>query len=563
MATGYNNTVPLGQEGTGAAQILGPNRALQYALGKMQRDQDRLYQQQEQYQQRQRAYGDQFQKTLFEMNELANSPMFQGDFAALTNNLVKQGAELRAQGINPYNPNQTPESMQAVQQWTSDMNKIKQAKTLVDNIYAERKSLVNKYNSNPSSYDFDEYTKIKDFEKNFNLQDVVEGRAQLPALSEIYDIGKGLTTKYGEVYTQGSVMDTDPTTGQPIRREVREADKPRIAQIINSEFTSGTPAANEVNRRLRNQFGEGASMSGLLGTTDKDQIRSVLDAEFRNNTSESNPVVELMARGKVPSLGSEEYNRFLDDAVNEQLKAERILDDAKQQAANSLIGKVNTKDTWKFDFSLQREQRQRESHASSQANRSLENLSKRLNIQKTQKELDGLVDMGDVQDVVVRSNTSNATTGNPREVVLRGSKPGSTTSFIYNPSGKSFNIGSWSKGEPRRSKGNLVGIGVVAVDKNGNPLSGDPDKYVGIEGVSFEPRAQIAVERNGRIEDFLESPEVISSSMSGASKKYYESSLKSAGAATNMYKEAHKKALGSKSTNNTQTKFKGVPEGGF
>lgn len=552
MATGYTNSVPLGQEGTGAAQIIGPNRALQYALGNIQRNQDRLYQEQQRYQAKQQAYGDQFQKTLFEMNELANTPMFQGEFSALTNALVQQGAQLRSQGVNPYNPNQTPESAAAVQQFNSDMNKVKQAKTLVDNLYAERKALVNKYNSNPSSYDFDEYSKIKDFEKNFNLQDVMEGRAQLPALSEIYDIGKGLTTKYGEVYTQGTVMDRD-AQGNPIRREVKEADKPRIATIINSEFTKGTPAANEVDRRLRSQFGDGATIDGLLGTTDREAIKSVLDSQFRNDTSDANPIVELMSKGKIPALDSPEYDRFLDEAVNEQLKAERVLDDAKQQAANSLIGKVNTKDTWKFDFSLRDQARKDRAESRAEAKHSQSMYKGSLEIGKLQNEISGAV--GNISDVTIR-------TANDTPIVLAGATSGSTTEFEYNPTKKSYNVDTQKSDTNKRESAKLMGVGVVAIDKNtGVVYPGDPRDYIGNPNAVFETRAQVRakVKRGSRTEtqDFLEDPTVISNSLAGENKKFAQKSISTSKAVVDQFNAEHNKALGTKqSTNKTQSKTK-------
>lgn len=541
MATGYQNSVPLGQEGTGAAQILGPNRALQYFLNRNEKENNRLLGEQQQFQQRQQSQNAQFQKTLFEMNELANTPMFQNEFAELTNGLVNQGAELMAQGINPYNPNQNPQSRQAVQQWQAEVNKARQAKMMVDNMFKERQDMVKKYNANPASFDFDEFQALKDFEKNNNLEDILSGNAQLPALSEIQDIGQNLIKKYGEVYNQGTTMGTDES-GNPIRREIREADMPRIASIVNNEFLPGSTAAAEVDRRLRKEFGQGASVSGLLGTTDRNEIRAQLDNEFRNNTSDFNPVVELMSQGRIPSIGSREYEEFLEASVDEQLKAENILDRAKQSAANSLAGRVNTRDTWRFDFSLRDQQLQEQSAARAAASSNQLQYKRSLEINKLKNEISGEGAIKNISDVTIK-------TKNNSDIVLAGATSGSTTEFEYNPTSKSYNVDDQKNDTNKREAAKLLGVGVVAVDKNtGVVYPGDPRNYIGNPNAVFEARAQVRakVKRGSRTEtvDYLEDPKVISNSLAGENKKFAQGSIKTSDSVLKQFQKDHQEAIG-------------------
>lgn len=482
-----DNTVPLGREGTGAAQILGPNRALQQFLSTNQNTQNRLLQEQQRFQQKQEAYDGAFQKEMMGLNELAVSPMYQQDLAQLTNALIKQGSELRSKGINPYNPNQSPEAQAAVQQWQSEVNKVKQAKLIADNLYQQRQDLVKKYNANPASFDIDEYKKIVNFDKENSLLDVMENGTQLPTLEEIPDVGKMLTTKYGEVYSQGTVQDVD-ANGNPIRREVKEADMPRIANIVRNEFTEGTPYANNVNRLLRKEFGDGASISGLLRTTNRDEIRSILDAQFRNDTSDANPIVELMSKGKVPSLNSQEYNEFLDKATDEQLKAEKILDQQMQYAANSLIGKVNTRDTWKFDFTL-RNQKLKEDAAARSARNS--DLSARNTLLSIQKKLTGGDDEDD--DLITDANDVDfSTENNPNAIKVWGAIPLNTSSFSINPA-NATDVNTGSKVKTKSIRGGISGVGLVGYDKNGKVINGaTPEEVMNNPNVvSFKPQVII------------------------------------------------------------------------
>lgn len=544
MANGYSNSVPLGQEGTGAAQILGPNKALQFFLNKNEREQSRLLGEQQQYQQRKQAENSQFQSTLFEMNELANTPMFQEDFQKITNGLVKQGGELMSKGINPYSTNMNPESRAAVQQWQSEINKVKQAKTIVDNLYKERQAAVKKYTDNSASFDFDDFAKLKDFEKNNTLEDILSGSASLPQLTEIQDVGQNLIKKYGEVYSQGIVADVD-AQGFPIRREVKEADKPRIEMIVNNEFLPGTPNAAEVDRRLRKDFGPQASVSGLLGITDRDEIKRILDAEFRT-PSDFNPVAELMAAGKIKKIGDAGYEEFLNTAVDEQLKAENILDAAKQQGANALVGKVNTKDSWKFDFSKRNQQLKEQAAARSAASAQQSQYKKSLEISKLKKDLSEGSEPVNISDVTIK-------TKNNTNITMAGATSGSTTEFEYNPTSKSYNVDDQKNDLNKRESAKLLGVGVVAIDKNtGIVYPGDPRDYIGNPNAVFESRAQVrATVKKGKSNekvDFLEDPSVISSSLAGENKKFADKSISTSKKVLTQFNKDHNEALGGSST---------------
>src|SRR5690606_2339346 len=102
MATNYMNTVPLGREGTGAAQILGPNRALQYALQQNQERQRRLERGQLEYERNQQGYANAFQRSMMEtMNTVGGTryvnPNIRNAIASATNEWARQGGQLMSQ----------------------------------------------------------------------------------------------------------------------------------------------------------------------------------------------------------------------------------------------------------------------------------------------------------------------------------------------------------------------------------------------------------------------------------------------------------------------------------
>lgn len=550
---GYTNTVPLGREGTGAAQVLGANRALQNYISTDAQKKERLLREQQLFQQRQQGFDDQFNKDLMSLNELAVAPAYQNDLNEITNALVQQGGQLKAAGINPYNPNQSGPGADAVRQWNMEVAKAQQAKVMANKFYDYKKSLMAQYAKPNSRFDYDEFMEVMNFEKNVPLSDLISGKAQLPEITERVDVGKELG-KYNQIFAETRDYKRD-ASGNPIVNPdgsntyvtTKAADIPRIQTVVQNEFVDGSTLAREVDRDLRKIYGKDASTRGLLRTTDEGEIREILDAEFRNNTTELNPVVELMSVGKIPSVNSPEYEDFLNTAVQEQLKAERVLDDAMQRAGNILAGKVNTREYQKFDYTNENQRMKRE-------NQRLKTIKDNLTIDKlrTQKsrgwKSDGGSDynLSDISDVTIKTN-------NNTDIVMAGATPGSTTEFEYNPTGKSYNIKTQEFDTNNRESAKLLGVGVVAVDKiTGKVYPGDPRNYINNPNADFEVKAQVraSIKRGSRTvkEDFFEDPTVISKSLAGENKKFASKSLTNADVVLKDFRKAQNEALGRKET---------------
>lgn len=545
MAIG--NYVPSGQIGTGAAQILGPNVALQNWIGQTQRDADRLYNQQVSYQERIGQQNQQFTKYLRDLQSQPLPRAYNQDIQQLSNELVNRGAQLMTQGVNPWNPSGGPDQQAAANQFLQDERMLRNAVTRAKEVDDYKKKILEQLGkADPNSYDIDEFKSAMEIDKNISLQDLASGNFEFPTVSRRFNV-TDIAKQYPNVSSEFSQYQVDEK-GNPIRRQIKEADLPRIANIVNANFVGDTPYTQEVNRQLRKQFGSDANISGLFGTTDREQIKNLLDAEFRSPT-ENNPLVELRMQGKIKSFDDPNYEKFLNDATDEQLKAEKVLDDSKQLAANAIIGRVGTKDTFKFDWSQRNQQlkeeaaqRAEQSFVTTERNKAATYAKTQLGIAKLRQDISaGQEGVRNISDVTVKSD-------NGTNIVMAGATSGSTPEFEYNPTDKSYNIGTQEKDTNKREKAKLLGVGVVAIDKNtGRVYPGDPRDYIGSPNVSFEPRAQVrAITKKGgreKTEDYFEDPKVISNSLAGENKKFAQGSITTAEAVKKQFDAEHQKAL--------------------
>src|SRR5690606_9034801 len=198
-----------------------------------------------------------------ELGSIASTPMYQNDFATLTTAVMEQGGKLMSQGYNPYNPTQSPESREAISGLNADINQLRGLKSVVDQLAKQRLEVAKAYAANPGDYDYDEFKEFMDFENNNTLEDIATG-ARPVAPSKVIDITSEITKQYPGLYNEYTQFGTDEQ-GNPIRREIREADQARIGMVVRNELSNpNSQYAQEENRRLNRQFGPDANTSGLL-----------------------------------------------------------------------------------------------------------------------------------------------------------------------------------------------------------------------------------------------------------------------------------------------------------
>lgn len=337
MADGYKNTVPLGQIGTGSAYVLGPNMALQKWMGDIDQQRNMRMQADQHNASINRSNYNAFNQRLSQIKP--SSGMYRDDVNELISQHVNEGARLMSQGINPYSPDYTnPDAVKASQEFIQREHLIETTQSLLQDYAKAKDYAIKEYNKNPESFDYDEYLNILNFEKNNTIRDIIEGRAELPYLKKAFNMGDFVSKNVGvpsttvEQYQRGE-------DGVDRKVTVKEPDIARLRDNIMNSFQGGQ-GANYLNRKLR-EAGIDGDVSGIMGTTDVEEIRQRLDEDFRA-PAEGNQVGHLIASGRIPSLDSPEYEQFLDDSVKEQLRAEQVAARVFNQAARTALAQSDS-----------------------------------------------------------------------------------------------------------------------------------------------------------------------------------------------------------------------------
>lgn len=543
MQQPYRNSVPLGREGTGAATVLGPNRALQYWLGVSQQDQNRLQGQQDRYQQTQAAYNQKFAQTNMENASKFASPLWAQDFSKRGQNLIGMGSQLVSRGINPYRTNLNPENQEELMAYQGEANTMLNLKAQADDLRKWQVKTMDEIAKNPSKYRQEDIDKVRNLDQLYSFDDFVSGKVQVPQIQQKIDfLNEGASAKFNATVTM-PVETRMPDGG--IRTETKTRLNVDLAnQYVDMAFRPGTEYATEVEGRLREKGIDG-SFDQLLGTTDRAEVRSYIDSYLRS-PDESNPVIDLMISGAVPAIDTPEYDKYLEDATNEQLKAEKILEDSKKQFFTGLQSGVKEADKVSYDYKAVSNQRAAQRAA-------MQNRKDQLSMKKTTLEISGLEGKGQPEDVYDLRIVSEDSEQNPTEYVLAGAKSGSTTQFNFNISPDAYNT---TYNQPvsgaSQARGSLIGTGVIAVDqKTGQPLGGHVSEHIGKPGVDFKIKGQILTDDG---ESILENPEVIAQTLAGESKKFAASSLGNAKKYEAEVKKQHQNALQKKSTPVKKTK---------
>lgn len=481
MATGYMNTVPLGREGTGAAQILGPNRALQYALQQNQERQRRLDRAQEQYNQNQQGYANAFQRSMMEtMNTVGGTryvnPNIRNAIASATNEWARQGGQLMSQGINPFNPYQSEDSRDVSQQHNQSRAEIQSVLAINNQLLKEKDEVTKRITDKPQDYDVDEFKAFEQWYNDLTPEDIMAGNITPPTVSKIYDIGREAGKQFGAIYEDYREYDVDEQ-GNRIQREGRRADAARILNIADQSIDNpNSPYHRETNRRLRKELGPEASIemfSPFLGISDKAEMESLVDAQLRNDTSEDNPLVDMLADGKAVQYGTDGYNQTVSEISDELLRANNIVSGAKQEVVDALTGRTNTSEKVKLDYTEENQRMKRQAAASLERSRALSRQNTALSIQKKVSGDDPVAEAmsEEAQDIDFSTKRSDGTVATPG-ITVPGVMDVSSNTIQLNTR-EAYSVENGAKVQEPEGPGRITGINPVGIDKNGNIVSGN------------------------------------------------------------------------------------------
>lgn len=492
MATGYTNTVPLGQEGTGRAQVLGPSRALQYWLGQSQRDQDRLRAQQDQFVKQQQANNAQFTKDINSYTSQAVSPLWSSDFTNYGNRLASTGAQMRAEGVNPYSNTLDQSGNERIMSWRGEANTLLNAKAQADEIKRQRDIILNDSLKNPTKYRTADLNRIRNIDKEFSFDDLLAGRAVVPNIQPKVDFSQeGAKIKLGTTDT----ITRTTEGGTEVINTKTTVDPQKLITQTETVFRPDSIASKEVEGRL-SDAGINIGYDDLYGTTDRDELRGIIDARLRSpNAPDAQPLIDLSSQGGMPSYDSPEYQTMLDNAVDSQLKAERILENAKNEYVAGLQSGINEKERISFSNAKSSEQRAQRREVAQVRKDNLYMANQALAAEIKRRTLNGSLKKDDYSRIEESEDVTLSPDGSP-PVVSFGTIPYSSVSVSVNPTKTWTSDGSQVKG--RSIRGNATGIGMVALDANGNIVQGDnPEQLMRDPNVkSFEAVALIQTSNN-------------------------------------------------------------------
>lgn len=357
MATELN-TVPLGQAGTGLAYLLGPNTALQSWMGNVnQRRKEEMQAAKFNAQNQQRG------QQLFNQNRIQphTGRLYNKEINELIAGHLDEGAKAMASGVNPYNANYNdPKQAEFAERYMRDRGNITSLISRVQDIEKRQQDAVKRYNEKPDDFDIDDFNKIVNFGNDVTIDQLVSGEADLPTLGRSFNMARDVVSQIPAMPKYIEEIQVNPD-GTRSTVKATDANIPAITEAVKTHFKYG-PGANQLTKRLREAGFDNARAEGILGTTDEAEIRELLDTEFRSPT-DNNPVVVLMANSRIPAIGSPEYEKFLNESVRNQLKAERVADSLYNDAIKMASAKVNPKYSNMPNFMFEQERRRQKADA--------------------------------------------------------------------------------------------------------------------------------------------------------------------------------------------------------
>lgn len=540
--TRYTNTVPLGQEGTGAAQIFGPSRALQHYLGVANREQDRLQRQQEQANQIYAQNTREFNRYINDISQKVSTPMYGQEKQKRLAELTQKAAELRSRGVDVLNPSSgnisDPDAVEVRAGFNDLLAGVEREKEI--NNYRAR--VLQDFAKDPTKYrqsDIDALTKFAD---NVSYDDFRSGNYTLPQITpRVNYLDDGTKAKFGS--TVQEVVETKLPDGR-VRMET--VTKPNVEQLLNqTEAAFRNPNyQRDIEKEIQEKTGDLIPFSALLHTTDRDEVREQLDARMKAinapGSQDNNPAVQLMAAGEITGFDDPKYQEFLDEYTDEWLEAEKILANAKNDYMVGMQSNIDQKNQVKYDSSevnnaraAARERRAQEAHNLAQQQR-------RTSIAVNQARLSGTLPDGSSSVLDEASDSVLSPEDSEHTIVGFDAIPFNGGSISMKPSDK-WNASDGSKvAETKSPRLNITSLATVAIDKNGNIVSGDnPEELAKNPNVKEFRTVAVMSNHKGRTE-LRPISNIPSESFSGPKKKEYGSKKKAQDSITEQYNKMMK-----------------------
>lgn len=364
MAQITDNTVPLGQAGTGAAYILPQGSQAVDRFLETQDYNTKIAQENADNKAKQAALqkaadlkAAQAQAQSYKENafKAKNGTLFNNELLGLQQKHIQQGSQYAQQGIDIYNPNPNdPEQMAAHDQYMSDRAKLYDMQDVRDDL---SKHLIQQdetaSKAAPGEYDPDSIADLHNFYQKNTLSDIVNKGLQAPSIQQQFDPEKNVLSKVEPIMS-------------PETEYVKNAHK-----ITSTQFKPKETGANVVNmyssapggdKYIQKQTGLSIADARQL-PDDLPTITDFNDHQFRNTPQGQKALVDA----GITSYSDPKYDQLLQQKSAADFQAKQKFNSIVQQGVDRARAKAKivNKDVPDFTYEDQQFKRNAENRAQS------------------------------------------------------------------------------------------------------------------------------------------------------------------------------------------------------
>lgn len=307
MATQWNNTVPLGQAGTGAAYVL-PRSSAAANFGQ----QLQYYDQRRQIDEERRRREAQRVANSYRENMLTASSgrLWANEIGKMEQDHIRQGMQYRAQGWDVYNPDpNNAEQLNASQQYLQDRARIESIRGYRANLekqYIDLQKTLEK--ADIGEYNPADIQKLHDFVSGNTLSDLYEQNAALPSVRKRFDPSS--------VLPQTATTTDNTTFGNNMRRREIAIDEQATAASVLASIANAPGG-----REYLNELTGGINPSTLLSIpNNREEIRAQILKDYQGDPQ----LRERLATSPTPVVpDSPALDRWVDEQADRLYQAKQ------------------------------------------------------------------------------------------------------------------------------------------------------------------------------------------------------------------------------------------------
>lgn len=314
MAIGDNNTVPLGQAGTGAAFVLGDSQVANQFVANQARNQQLAYQNQLAREKQAMANAKLYQDNQL---KLKGGLLWQNDINALAQQDLNQGSQLMANGINPYRLNYNdPAQVQKGTDFLMQREGIKAKNDQRLGLIQEAQKVQASISKNPDSYEPEDIQKFNQWQAG-SLDDAIKN--PIPQVRPKFQPNKDLVPLLDPITFQTSKVVGNTKIAE--NKLLEEPTKTNIEALI-----SGNEAGNRwIKRETGLTPSEAKNIPSTFEANKKDllkqykgdpSLRERLAAQY-GITGEGQALDDLLnQQAQQNTLAKQKYNGIIDQYLN-------------------------------------------------------------------------------------------------------------------------------------------------------------------------------------------------------------------------------------------------------